>query len=159
MATINAINTTTIKPCFAAYLSAQASSVTGDGTDYTILSDTIIVDNYSAYSAGTGIYTIPYTGFWSLNYSVSYAPYASNTGGTQCTGKLIIDSNAYAVSTSVSKKRITTYFSINAYIYVSSNILMFLSKGSTVKLNILGEGGSKLDSIAPRTAFSCNLLY
>jgi len=52
----------TSQPMFMAYLSANAVNVTGDGTVYTILFDTVSINQGSSYNAGTGIFTAPITG-------------------------------------------------------------------------------------------------
>lgn len=55
------------QPGFSAYASL-ASNVTGDGTNYTIISNNEIFDALSEYDNTTGIYTATYTGRYQFNY-------------------------------------------------------------------------------------------
>jgi len=54
---------------FSAYKSSTSSSVTGDGTDYTIIFDTKLADPSSSYDDTTGIFTAPVTGMYAFNAS------------------------------------------------------------------------------------------
>lgn len=51
---------------FDVYLSGQSGSVTGDGTAFPIVYDTVNIDTHSAYSTGTGLYTFPVTGVYQI---------------------------------------------------------------------------------------------
>lgn len=59
------------KEIFSAYLSSTQSNVTGDGTVYTVLFDTVVVDTASSYNSGTGVFTAPYTGNYLFNASIN----------------------------------------------------------------------------------------
>lgn len=50
------------QPSFLAYLSTNASAVTGDGSPYTLLCDTEIFDKSSSYNTSTGVFTAPTIG-------------------------------------------------------------------------------------------------
>lgn len=51
------------QPCFAAKLSnTTLTNVTGSGSNYTVLFDTVTFDNLTNYATGTGAFTAPVTG-------------------------------------------------------------------------------------------------
>lgn len=54
--------TNTAQPSFSAYLSANVTNVTGDGSLYQIIFDTELFDNASNYNNSTGVFTAPVTG-------------------------------------------------------------------------------------------------
>lgn len=51
-----------VQPLFSAYNSASDANVTGDGTVYTIICDTEIVDRNGNYNNATGVFTAPVDG-------------------------------------------------------------------------------------------------
>ncbi len=53
-----------LQPAFLAYLNADVSNVTGDGTIYTVAFDTEVFDQGSDFATGT--FTAPVTGIYSL---------------------------------------------------------------------------------------------
>ena len=55
---------------FSAYNSSTDSNVTGDGTLYTVIFDTELVDSASAYNNATGIFTAPTTGNYMFSTSL-----------------------------------------------------------------------------------------
>lgn len=60
----------TAQPCFFVYLNTTSSNVTGDGTTYPVLYDTVLFDqasNITLNSAGKTIFTAPVTGKYLFN--------------------------------------------------------------------------------------------
>ncbi len=55
-------------PSFSAYIGASQSNVTGDGTSYVVIFDTIITNVSSSYNNSTGIFTVPVTGVYQFSY-------------------------------------------------------------------------------------------
>lgn len=55
---------------FSVYLKNRINNVTGDGTTYTIIYDTIVVNIGSAYSASTGLFTAPANGAYLFGYQI-----------------------------------------------------------------------------------------
>ena len=72
-----AINRSTQQPAFLAYNSATDTDVTGDGTSYTIICNTEVFDQNSDYNNGTGVFTSPLTGRYSLNGCVFILDYGA----------------------------------------------------------------------------------
>lgn len=61
-----------LQPCFLAYLSSSTgANVTGDGTQYTILFDTVTTNVGSGYNSGTGTFTAPVAGNYLFNFTAS----------------------------------------------------------------------------------------
>ena len=59
------------QPAFRAYLSSQKSSVTGDGSTYTIIFNTELYDQNADFDVATGIFTAPVTGRYQLSTTVA----------------------------------------------------------------------------------------
>jgi hypothetical protein len=90
------VYTNTSQPCFNAVLSASTSAnVTGDGTTYTVLCDTIGVNQGTNYSAGTGIFTAPVTGTYIFSGSVNVAPTNLSVAYTQGFIQIATSSQTY----------------------------------------------------------------
>jgi hypothetical protein len=96
----------TILPAFRAYNNAGASAVTGDGTVWTIVYDTSVVNNGTCFDTSTYIFTASLTGFYSFSGAVQINSvavgntnvyvYIVATGGTYYCGN--INPNAVSVS-------------------------------------------------------------
>ena len=59
------------QPAFRAYLSSAVSSVTGDGSTYTIRFNTELFDQNADFDVATGIFTAPVTGRYQLSTTVA----------------------------------------------------------------------------------------
>lgn len=62
-----------LQPAFLAYLNAPVANVTGDGTVYTMIYDTVLFDqasNYTAVGPNAGSFTAPVTGVYILSATV-----------------------------------------------------------------------------------------
>lgn len=68
--------TNSVQPCFQAYLAADATNVTGDGTAYTVLFDSESFDNNSNFNTSTGTFTAPVTGKYLLCGAIYTSGYA-----------------------------------------------------------------------------------
>ena len=74
------VQTNTSQPAFQAHLSTNAGGVTGDGTDYKIVFDTVDYDQGSHYNSSTGVYTFATAGVYQIN--VEYFVYVSSGAST-----------------------------------------------------------------------------
>jgi hypothetical protein len=80
------------QPAFFAVQSANVINVTGDGTPYKVINDTIIFNIGSNYNNSTGIFTAPVTG----KYRLSYSSWIQNVGvGTQYSAQITTTSKRY----------------------------------------------------------------
>ena len=55
-------------PSFSAYIGSSQSNVTGNGTAYVVIFDTVITNVSSSYNNSTGIFTVPVTGVYQFSY-------------------------------------------------------------------------------------------
>jgi hypothetical protein len=61
------------QPAFLALLSAStASDKTGNGTTYTLICDTEVLDRDSNYNNGTGVFTAPVTGVYAFSARLAW---------------------------------------------------------------------------------------
>jgi hypothetical protein len=67
---------------FSSYLTANIPNVTGDGTIYTVLFDTVQAQTGAAYNVATGIFTAPAAGYYVLSANLVIA----NVGNVLYTG-------------------------------------------------------------------------
>ena len=77
------VNNNAAQPFCDTYLNTGVNNVTGDGTDYLIIFDTVIVDRNSNYNTSTGTFTCPATGCYLFQTVVDFqnigALYTSGT--------------------------------------------------------------------------------
>jgi hypothetical protein len=76
------IATNTNQPAFYAYLSSSAGSVTGDGTFYRVICDTVLTNQGSYYNNSTGLFTAPVTGLYSFTATIAFSGLTSQTNAT-----------------------------------------------------------------------------
>jgi len=69
--TTNRERTMPLQPAFFAYNSTLRTNVTGDGTAYTLIFNTVVLDQNSDYNNTTGVFTAPVTGYYKFFSSVS----------------------------------------------------------------------------------------
>lgn len=127
---------------FGAYLSSQHSNVTGNGAVYTILYDTILVNQGGRYNASTGIFTAPAAGnylFCTYNLIIGAAgPTAAeiilDVNGT---GYLIDYSHTFAAGPTNSTLKGWSIVSLPSSGQVSMLLYM---QGSTMSASIKGTG-------------------
>ena len=69
---LNAPRTNTGQPAFLYYLVSSISTATGDGTPYTVLFDTKILDTDLSYNVSTGKFTAKVAGIYTFDCNLSF---------------------------------------------------------------------------------------
>jgi len=170
MATVNAINTYEVptvnrertmplQPAFFAYNSTLRTNVTGDGTSYTIVFNTDLLDQNSDYNNTTGVFTAPVTGFYKFFASVSIL----DLDGVQHTrGIFVFDLNAGTDTFSSYKSvcgsiRRTVIHDLGVNISTGA----YLTAADTVSVRLEIAPGSKIVDVEASllTSFSGSLMF
>jgi len=120
---------------FAAYLNTSVSNVTGDGTQYLVILDSVFSNPGSYYSTSTGLFTAPVTGNYQFNMIVSV-------------GNLPVGLNRmimYAETTSAEYKPydFTPVTSAAAEEIMFFSFLTRMSANDTCSMQVRGFGGTK----------------
>ena len=136
---------------FISTLTTSATNATGDGTQYTLICDNVVVNAGSGYDNTTGIFTAPSNGSYAFNFNI----FLSNLSSSHT------DVVVYFQFSGGSSDRI---LSVNPYVVMSSTGLMGLSVATTkyilaaqtVKVLIAVSGGTKTVTVEGGTpdAFS-----
>lgn len=167
MATNNACNTyitptsnQIIKPVqcgFSAILGEEKTSVTGNGTAYTLAGWTDVLYNYgSNFDPTTGIFTAPVTGLYSVDIDVTVN---SATGTTESVGYIVTTDRSYIFSCLPQRGRLSTFYGANSWVDEPGRFLIKLAASNTLYVVQKGSGSaSKTNSIIEHTNFSVNLL-
>ena len=133
------------QPLFSAYLSTDQNSVTGDGTLYTIVCDTAVVNQGAYYNTGTGVFTAPIAGNYFFTATTLFvAPNASGT--VSFINTIVASSPAYTF-----EGRMDVATSSNTNIAVTATNIIPLALGATVTLKALASGGAKTTNIVSVT--------
>jgi hypothetical protein len=138
MATNNAINLG--RNTFSAALSATVANATGDGTTYTIICDTELIDEGSCYNNATGIYTVPVTG----NYHFDLTCALTNLQSNHTTGQILISNGA----TNYQLYYINAYAcSSDHYVSFSGGVTIPCTAADQISFKVVVAGGSKVAGI------------
>jgi hypothetical protein len=128
---------------FSAYLSANATNVTGDGTVYIIPFDTAVVNLGSAYNPSTGVFTAPVTGNYMFTATI-------NIGGMT----IADTSGIFSFDGSGSATRESRYFRANfgaiadgGQISASGSYLTPMTAGDTMSVYVFVAGSTKTVSV------------
>jgi len=148
---------------FSAYLSSTQSDVTGNGTAYTIISDTELFDIGSNYNNTTGIFTAPVTGRYTFSGQVAYLAATDNTGATQVQIGIRCGANTIYGNAFPGRQRLSTFYGPNNLIIYKVNGTMSLTAADQVYIFITGYDGAKVDDVYGHatdvyTCFSGNLI-
>lgn len=153
---LEASYTQTARPAFSAYVSAPIANVTGDGTVYTIIYDTVLYDQASNYNNATGIFTAPVTGIYL--FTVSY--FLTGLGVANIVGSVTIQTTGYQVFLDQSGMGIERDSSSNL-IVSNRSAQVKLTAGSTAFVLVTVYSGAKIVGVGAGTAstalstFSC----
>lgn len=120
---------------FQAYQSANTGGVTGDGTVYQVIFDTIESQIGTAYNGGTGLFTAPTDGFYQFNFSVTLNAPVVNTQLQWALVKNAVDGYSTHLFGNGAKT------SADAIIADGSHIV-FLNAGETMSVVISASGAA-----------------
>lgn len=128
--------------CSQAYISAPITNVTGDGTAYTVVFDTVTVDRQSNYNSATGVFTCPRAGNYLITADVTLGNLAAgNTQGTiqvlKNGSSIVVDEFNVGVIRSPSN---TTTLQANSQLQCAAN--------DTLSISVSASGTAKVVSAA-----------
>ena len=148
--------------CFCANLSADTGAVTGDGTSYTLICDTVILDNAASYNNGSGVFTVPVTGNYLVGYNVNYLAIAA--GAQEFYTAISYNGASYGYVTWPTSNKLANFYGPNSAVSSGTNIVIPMTAGLTASIVVVGTNGAKNDKIAGLsgsnipTMFYCYLL-
>lgn len=146
MATNNTINELQPVPFYFAYLPTNSTPVTGDGTVYTLVGQTL-VDTTSSYNTSTGIFTAPETGIYKFSYTIDFTAKTDGTGGTKVMAYCLINGVQYATSELPTRAGLSNFYGSSGDIILTSSCVLSLNTGQTSSIIIVSSGGAKVDKI------------
>lgn len=132
---------------FSAYLSSTQASVTGDGTEYSIISDTELFDIGSNYNHATGIFVAPATARYKFSGQVAYLAATNNTGASEVQVGLRYGVNTVYGNKFPGRKRLTTFYGPSDLIIYKVDASILLTAADQVYIFIVGYDGAKADSV------------
>jgi len=140
---------------FSSYLSANASNVTGDGTEYILICDTITAQvGGTNYSGSTGVFTAPSTGFYQFSTSLFITGLtASHTEGIGIFN-WSVRSNRFIDIGNIGAQRNSS----NQY-GIGSSWGIYMTSGDTISIRLFVVGGTKVVGVlggagSPATTFT-----
>lgn len=143
-ATTAAAAQTALKSCsFVARLGSTASNVTGDGTQYVVIFDTVNNNTGSAYNSATGIFTAPTTGTYCFASSISF-----NGLGITFTSyfiEFLVNAGDFIWSSA-------SLATVADPGVVTGSMIFQLTAGDAVKVNLAVNGGTKTISLDGTTS-------
>jgi len=121
---------------FSAYLSSTQNNVTGDGTAYSIIFDTVTANQGSAYNASTGVFTAPSTGLYHFDACTYF----------QINGVGTIGFVTALIATSIS---LQNNLNLPSQQQTGCNVsgLISMSAGDTCYVSAIGAFGTKTTNI------------
>jgi len=161
MATNNAINLPGPTPVFSTALSSTAYNVTGSGTNYQVLFDTVISDTVSGYDNTTGVYTVKTAGTYFLTSHITYGPNAPYNPLLLYI-YMSINGVPFQFGLSPLSGQVANYYGPNAWLSFEGSIIVPLSVGNTISVTVQGYGETSdndgilgaLPSVVYQTTFS-----
>ena len=127
---------------FMAVTNANLSNVTGDGTSYTVLFQTVRYSKGSSYDPGTGIFTVLRPGMYAVNWAVAYGALGAAHVRAD-TGPLQRDSGGSVVNSVVSVANPYVIADAFGNATVGGSINLLCAIGDTLRLIAQVSGGAK----------------
>jgi len=128
------------QPAFFAYKDSTTANATGDGTVYPVVFNVEAYDLTSSYNTGTGVFTAPKTGTYSLSSSV----FSNNAGGYARSTMSIL----FIVNVSTVAQQDTYWNNTVNTLHVWRNVVLNLNANDTVSISaVISGAGAKASNI------------
>ena len=140
-----------LQPCVIAKNDSNRNNVTGDGTYYTTLYPTEIIDRNADFNGGTGIFTAPVTGVYSVSgyiYAYGIVAATNNWQIDVVTSNRTHSGIVYFATMDVSPTEIASPYAI----------LLDMDASDTAYVNLRVNNGSKVVDYASNSAISFALI-
>ncbi len=137
------------QPIVLAYRSSVTAAVTGNGTVYTVIFDTITSNAGSNYNNTTGIFTAPVDGNYNVMGNVGFRGFGTSTSFT-----------SYIVSTSNTlpcQSNAAFNIGLSAIIWCPFKGTLRLSASDTIRIQAVGAGGTLTNTIFGGAAYATYL--
>jgi hypothetical protein len=137
-------------PAFQAYIAANQSNVTGDGTTYHIPFDSLTFDQTSNFTTGSSaVFTAPVTGYYYLAYTVAVS--GLTVSMTDFLLQIVTTANT---NQQVVRLSPFTIYNSSATIFTGSR-LCNMSAGDTAYLVLTISGGTKVVTVLGTANAGC----
>ena len=155
--TTNRERTMPLQPAFFAYNSTARTNVTGDGTAYTMIFNTEVLDQNSDYNNTTGVFTAPVTGYYKFFSSVSM----DDVDNDHDYGEYYFDHNAGTASFAAIYENFSNTSDPNHDLDVNIASGAYLTAADTVSVVLKVTGGAKSIDVNTTwvTSFSGALMF
>ncbi|MCC6734905.1 MAG: hypothetical protein IT534_02115 [Bauldia sp.] len=142
-------------PAFAAYLSATANDVTGDGTLYAIAPDAVLFDTAGSFAGG--LFRAPADGLYQINGTIVLAGVAAAHNRIAPALQVLAGSGAGTEARSYGGEAGDVPPDVDARVTLRLAHLVRMLAGNTARLTVQVEGSTKVVDVvggAPDTVFS-----
>ena len=145
--------TNTAQPAFYAYLNNSVTSVTGDGTRYTIIFNATTFDQANNFNTSTGTFTAPKTGIYQFNYTIKMSNLSASytiaysqltVSGTSAAAYQLFDVNAANCRDANNSLALSGSITVKMTSTDTATIFIAVVNG-TKTVNIVGETIASLD--------------
>jgi hypothetical protein len=123
---------------FSAYKTTGASNATGDGTDYTVVLDSVRFDRNTNFNTGTSTFTAPATGIYACTYDIVMSGYASASYTAAQAFLKDNSGNLYGLTQGIPKEN------SGGVATIMGSSLITLGATATMQLHLQVSGGSKV---------------
>jgi hypothetical protein len=139
-----------LQSAFSAYVSGNISSVTGDGTAYTVIFNTKYADQGINYNTSTGIFTAPVAGLYLLNTVL----YIRDTSTRDTLVGIVCTAGTHWCYTGPGHP-----LASDGSMIINGSTFAVMAAGATAKVQITVSGGAKdVDIFQPLSEFSGTLI-
>ena len=133
--------TNSSQPLVTAYVNTGVSNVTGDGTNYTVIFNSTVLNQSSSYNTSNGLFAAPTT----ANYLVSGFIGISNLGASHTAG--IINIVATGGNYQSSAYNYGAIRDANNNLILPFHTILPITNGNSISIQLTVSGGSKVVGI------------